>query len=133
MTLPGFARPLVEDGSSPFLLWSDDGISGRSAAVACPQCAGANLHLDTVHIATPTRDHYTPTVGLSINPTTGAVTADDTARALHAGANRGAMLSIGYWCELGCQGRIELRAHKGRLFGSLHHEPPFQLDNEPTH
>jgi hypothetical protein len=26
---------------------------------------------------------------------------------------------IGYWCELGCEGRIELREHKGNLFASL--------------
>jgi hypothetical protein len=30
------------------------------------------------------------------------------------------MLAIGYWCELGCEGRIELREHKGNLFAGLH-------------
>jgi hypothetical protein len=33
------------------------------------------------------------------------------------------MLAIGYWCETGCRGRIELRAHKGHLYLSLHEEP----------
>ena len=130
MTLPGFPRPRAEEGSSPFLFWNHDAVSAHGAAVACPQCAGGNLHLDTVHFAVPTRDHYTPTVGLSINPTTGAIMADDTARALHASINRGPMLSIGYWCEYGCHGRIELRAHKGRLFGGLHHEPPFEPEDD---
>jgi hypothetical protein len=42
---------------------------------------------------------------------------------MHAGQNRGAMLSIGYWCEDGCQGHIELRNHKGYLFASVHNDP----------
>lgn len=88
-------------------------------AMACPQCAGANLHLDAVHIATA-RDSYTAHAGLTINLATGAVTGDDAARELHAGKNRGTMLSIGYRCEQGCHGRIELREHKGNLFASLH-------------
>jgi hypothetical protein len=33
------------------------------------------------------------------------------------------MLSIAYWCENQCRGRIELRAHKGNLYASLHNEP----------
>jgi hypothetical protein len=48
------------------------------------------------------------------------VIADDTARALHGANSRGPMLSIGYWCENGCCGRIELRQHNGQLFASLH-------------
>ncbi len=127
MTPYGFPLPpLAAEGSRPFLLWSPEAFSARGAAIACPQCAGANLHLDMVHVAVPTTDDYTPTVGLSINPASGTVAADDTAPTLHASQNRGPMLSIGYWCELGCQGRIELRMHKGRLFGSLHDENPIQ-------
>jgi hypothetical protein len=34
------------------------------------------------------------------------------------------MLSIGYWCENSCQGRIELRNHKGNLFAGLRNQPP---------
>jgi hypothetical protein len=39
--------------------------------------------------------------------------------ALHGGENRGPMLTVGYWYEAGCQGRIELREHKGNVFLSL--------------
>jgi hypothetical protein len=60
---------------------------------------------------------------VSIDPDTGAMTTGDEARNLHAGQNRGAMLSIGYWCENGCQGHLELRNHKGHLFASLHNDP----------
>jgi hypothetical protein len=74
----------------------------------------------------PTEDHYTPTVGVSISSHTGTVAAGDEARRLHAGTNRGPMLAIGYWCENGCHGRIDLREHKGYLFASLHNLP--QLD-----
>jgi hypothetical protein len=57
------------------------------------------------------------------------VTADDRSRLLHAGKNRGPMLSIGYWCENQCRGRIELRVHKGSLYASIHDEPPLQPDD----
>ena len=40
------------------------------------------------------------------------------------GQNRGPMLSVGYWCEDDCRGRIELREHKGHLFASLQDQPP---------
>jgi len=53
----------------------------RRGAAGLPQCTGPNLHLDTVHFATPTDEHHTPTVGLSIAPDTGTVLADDQARA----------------------------------------------------
>jgi hypothetical protein len=33
------------------------------------------------------------------------------------------MLAIGYRCENGCHGRIDLREHKGYLFASLHNLP----------
>ena len=46
----------------------------------------------------------------------------DDARRLHAGANRGPMLAVGYWCENACRGHIELREHKGHVFESLHSE-----------
>ena len=41
------------------------------------------------------------------------------------------MLSTGHWCENGCQGRIELRGHKGYLYASLHREPPAHHDDLP--
>jgi hypothetical protein len=72
-----------------------------------------------------------PAIGLTIIPASGAAVASDDARRLHAGHNRGAMLSIDYWCEHGCQGRFELRSHKGNLFASLHNEPPMQPDDFP--
>ncbi len=119
-------RAATDDTVTPFLFWSDVIPCLGGAALACPQCAAANLHLDTIHFAVPTEDHYTPTVGVSISSHTGTVTAGDEARHLHAGTNRGPMLAIGYWCENGCRGRIDLREHKGYLFASLHNLP--QLD-----
>lgn len=73
--------------TTPFLLWNELNACADGAALACPQCAGANLHLDTIDFATPTDGHYTPAVGVSIDPTTGAVLADNQPRALHAGQN----------------------------------------------
>ncbi len=112
------------DAITPFLYWSALIPCLGGAAMACPQCAGANLHLDTIHFAVPTEDHYTPTVGVSITPHTGTIAARDEACHLHAGTNRGPMLAIGYWCENGCHGRIELREHKGYLFATLHEAEP---------
>lgn len=117
-------RAATDESVTPFLFWNESNVCAGGAALACPQCAGPNLHLDTVHFATPTDDRYTPTVGASIDPDTGAILAGNQARALHAGQNRGPMLAVGYWCEEGCQGRIELREHKGHLFASLHSRPP---------
>jgi hypothetical protein len=114
---------------TPLLFWNEITAGGGGAPLACPQCAGANLHLDTIYFATPTEDHYTPTVGLRIHPDTGAAIANDQARQLHAGQNRGPMLTVAYWCENGCRGRVEFRQHKGHLFASLHDEPPL-LDHE---
>jgi hypothetical protein len=39
------------------------------------------------------------------------------------------MLSIGYWCEYGCRGRIELREHKEHLLSSLHDQPPLNPED----
>jgi len=116
--------PATGAGLSPFLFCNEITVAADGAPLACPQCAGANLHLDTVHFATPSDEHCTPTVGVSIDPDTGAVLTDDQARALHAGQNRGPMLAISYWCEEGCRGRIELREHKGHLFAGLHNGQP---------
>jgi len=126
---PSYPRPATGDGLAPFLFWNEIAVSAHGAALACPQCAGANLHLDAVHFAAPTDGGYTPTTGLTIIPASGAAVASDDARRLHADQNRGAMLSVGYWCEDGCQGRFELRDYKGNLFASLHNEPPMQPDD----
>jgi len=115
-----------DEGHVPFLFRTEPVVSATGAALACPQCAGANLHLDAVQFAAPTNTHYTPTLGVSIDPDTGVTAESDEARQLHAGENRGPMLSIGYWCEDGCQGRIELREHKGNLFASLHNQAPMR-------
>lgn len=120
--------PAVDVGLTPLLFWNESNVSSDGAALACPQCAGPNLHLDAVHFAVPTEDHYTPTAAVSITPHNGAMLAGDEARRLHAGANRGPMLAVEYWCEAGCQGRIELREHKGSLFASLHSSPPVLTD-----
>lgn len=60
---------------------------------------------------------------VSIDAAAATVHEGDAARRLHAGTNRGPMLAMGYWCESGCRGRIELREHKGHVFASLHSEP----------
>jgi hypothetical protein len=129
--------PAPDTTTTPFLLWTDTMVSADGAALACPQCAGPNLHLDTVHFAGPADNQYTPTVGLSINPDTGAVTADQQAQRLHAGRNRGPMLAIAYWCENGCLGHVQLRQHKGVLYASHHTDdsrqhPSDQSDAQPT-
>jgi hypothetical protein len=82
-------------------------------------------------LRTPTDGGYKPTVGASVDPATGAIFADSQARALHAGQNRCPMLAIGYWCEAGCQGRMELREHKGHLFATLHPTTAEQPDGRP--
>jgi hypothetical protein len=116
--------PVVDSGLSPVLWWDESYLSADGAALACPQCGGANLHLDEIHFAAPTGDDYAPTVGLSIDATTATVCESHDAQQLHAGANRGPMLAAGYWCEGGCRGRIELREHKGHVYASLHSQPP---------
>jgi hypothetical protein len=116
--------PLANSGMSPVLFWDESHLSADGAALACPQCGGANLHLDEIHFAAPTEDHYAPTVGVSIDAAAAAMRDGDDARQLHAGANRGPMLAAGYWCENGCRGRIELREHKGHVYASLHNQPP---------
>jgi hypothetical protein len=115
--------PATDIGLTPLLFCNEITIAADAAPLACPQCAGPNLHLDKIRFAAPTDEHYTPTLGLGIDPDTATIrTDDDQARALHAGQNRGPMLAIGYWCEAGCCGRIELREHKGHLFAGLHNE-----------
>jgi hypothetical protein len=64
--------PVTDVGLSPLLFCHEITGTADGTPLACPQCTGANLHLDTVHFATPTTEHYTPTVGLSIDPDTGA-------------------------------------------------------------
>lgn len=123
MTPNDLIRPAQDEWLTPFLLWNESATGGGGAALACPHCGGANLHLDTIQFAVPTEDHYTPTVGLAIDPDTGTTTDADQARQLHAGHNHGPMLAVGFWCESFCRGRIELRFHKGYLFASLHQEP----------
>jgi hypothetical protein len=123
--------PHAGAATAPFLLWNETVASRDGAALACPQCGGANLHLDTVHFAVPTRDHYTPTVGISIEAHNGLVTADDQGQRLHAGQNRGPMLAVSYWCEDGCIGNVQLRQHKGILYASLHTDAPPPDDAPP--
>jgi hypothetical protein len=127
MTTRVRVHPAMDAATTPFLLWNETTTSADAAGLACPQCAGPNLHFDAIHLAIPIDDHYTPAVGLSINPDTGAVTADEQAQRLHAGQNRGPMLAIAYWCENGCLGHVELRQHKGILYAGLH------TDNDRQH
>jgi hypothetical protein len=122
--------PATNDSLVPLLFWNPITSSATGAPMACPQCTGANLHLDTIHFATPTSEHYTPGIGVSIDVDTGTIIAGDEARLLHNAQNRGPMLSIGYWCEDGCLGHLELRQHKGQLFASLHTAAPTPVDEQ---
>ena len=63
--------PATGAGLSPFLFCNEITVAADGASLVCPQCADANLHLDAVHFAIPSDEHYTPTVGLSIDPDTG--------------------------------------------------------------
>jgi hypothetical protein len=131
-TRPDYPRPATCEGLAPFLFWNENTPSSSGAPLACPQCAGANLHLAVIHFAVPTQDHYTPTIAVTIDSDTGAMFAEDAGRRLHAGNNRGAMPAIGYWCENGCEGRLEIRNHKGHLFASLHNEPPTPANDQQS-
>jgi hypothetical protein len=61
MTYP---RATTDESLTPFLFWNQMVAAADGAALACPQCTGPNLHLDTIRFAVPTDDHYTPTIGL---------------------------------------------------------------------
>jgi hypothetical protein len=117
----------TSSGLTPALWWDTALRSADGAVLACPQCGDQHLHLEKIRYATPSDDTYTPTIGVSIHGPHIAIAIDgeddDEALRLHNGTNRGPMLDIGYWCENGCQGRIELREHEGHLYLSLHEEP----------
>jgi hypothetical protein len=115
--------PVIDGGMSPALMWDESHLSADGAALACPLCGWANLHLGMVYFAAPA-DQYTPVVGFDMDARARwVVVPGRDAMALHGGKNRGSMLAVGYFCEAGCQGRIELREHKGNVFLSLHEEP----------
>jgi hypothetical protein len=61
--------PQQRVGLSPVLLRDESLPSADGAALACPQCTGTNLHLDTIRYATPAEGHYTPIIGVSIDAT----------------------------------------------------------------
>jgi hypothetical protein len=48
MTFTSYPRPALDDGLAPFLFWNEIVVSANGAALACPRCAGANLHLGPV-------------------------------------------------------------------------------------
>jgi hypothetical protein len=121
----GRVLPVIDGGMSPALMWDESHVSADGAALACPLCGWPNVHLAMCYLATPS-DQYTPVVGVDIDAhARWVVVPGRAAMALHGGKNRGPMLAVGYWCEAGCQGRIELREHKGCVFLSLHAEPGF--------
>ncbi|MFI7709226.1 hypothetical protein [Nonomuraea sp. NPDC049480] len=91
--------------------------------VACPQCGDMNLHLDVVGFASGDFDELRRSQEVSF-PDCLVADSPDTAALQEALHYRGPMLAIQYLCEAGCRGRIELRDHKGSLFGSLHNLPP---------
>lgn len=104
----------TSQGLSPALWWDQALRSADGAVLACPQCGEQHLHLEKIRYATPADGTYTPTIGVSIDGPHVATHGEDDHEAprLHNGTNRGPMLAIGYWCENGCRGRIELRAQK---------------------
>ena len=113
MTINDIILAVQSENLAPFVFWNPAVTGGGGAPLACPQRTGPNLHLHSVSFATPAGDdHYTPTIGLDIDPATGGLQTDAYACMLHGGQNRGTMLAISYWCESGCGGRIELREHK---------------------
>jgi hypothetical protein len=117
---------------SPALMWDGSVLSADGAALACPLCGWVNLHLDMVWFAMPA-EMYEPTVGVDIDAGAGAVVfPGGEAMCLHGAKNRGPMIAVGYWCEAGCRGRIELRQHKGNLFLSLVEEPGFDPEDMAT-
>jgi hypothetical protein len=121
----GRVVPVIDGRMSPALMWDECYVSADGAALACPLCGWPNLHLAMLYFAAPS-DMHTPVVGVDIDARARwAVVPGAAAIALHGGKNRGPMLAVGYWCEAGCQGRIELREHKGNVFLSLHAEPGF--------
>jgi hypothetical protein len=118
----GRILPVIDGGMSPALMWDESCPCADGAALACPLCGWPNVHLAMLCFAAPS-DRYTPVVGVDIDARARwAVVPGREAMALHGGKNRGPMLAVGYWCEAGCQGRIELREHKGHVFLSLHAE-----------
>jgi hypothetical protein len=124
--------PVIDGGMSPALMWDESVVSADGAALACPLCGWANLHLDLVCFAMPA-EMYEPTIGVDIDAGAGVVVfPGGVAMDLHGARNRGAMVALGYWCEAGCRGRIELRQHKGNLFLSLVEEPGFDPDDMVT-
>jgi hypothetical protein len=121
----GRVVPVIDGGMSPALMWDESVVCADGAALACPLCGWANLHLDMIHFAVPV-DRYEPVVGVDIDTAARVVLfPGGEAVSVHAGRNRGPMLAVGYWCETGCRGRIELREHKGNVFLSLVEESGF--------
>jgi hypothetical protein len=129
----GRVLPVIDGGMSPALMWDESHVSADGAALACPLCGWPNVHLAMCYFATPS-EQYTPVVGVDIDARARwVVVPGRAAMALHGGKNRGPMLAVGYWCETGCQGRIELREHKGNVFLSLHAELGFDPADMVTH
>jgi hypothetical protein len=114
----------TDDTVTPFLFWSELAVCAGGAALACPQCATANLHLDTVCFATPTEDHYAPTVGVSI--------VFEPARSfptIRPGVCTRAEQGPDAVGRILVRGRLPRphrtsRAQAGRLFASLQDQPP---------
>jgi hypothetical protein len=64
--LDGRILPVTDGGISPALMWDESVVSADGAALACPLCGWANLHLDMVHFAMPV-GVYEPVMGLDID------------------------------------------------------------------
>jgi hypothetical protein len=124
-------RSAIDDTVTPFLFWSELAVCAGGAALACPQCAAPNLHLNTVWFATPTEDHYTPTVGVSIAPPP-ARSSPTTKPAGYTPARTAApCCQSDTGAKTAAGGRIELREHKGHLVASLHTQPPLRPEDLP--
>jgi len=128
----GRILPVIDVGMSPALMWDESCVCADGAALACPLCGWANLHLDMIHFAMPV-DMYERTMGVDIDTAARvAMFPGGEAMSLHGGKNRGPMVAVGYWCEAGCRGRIELRQHKGNVFLSLVEEQGFLPEDMVT-
>jgi hypothetical protein len=49
--------PATDGSLTPLLSCNEITVAADAAPLACPQCTGANLYLDTVHLATPAAEH----------------------------------------------------------------------------
>ena len=123
MTIPSptQALPATHNGEEmvPFLYREGrDAEYGKDGAfnLACPQCGDDSVQLDVIQLAARTGPGSVS--GVVIDPVTAGARESSEAVALHGSHDEGFMLSLSYWCGLGCHGRIEFRSRRTRLIAA---------------